>query len=192
MQHTESLERPEFDATLWMAIADSWWDLGKKTAPLIGDTLGPEQRDGHLRAWTQAVHENTEQDTDVVAAVTPEALDSFVRTALTLLERKYDGERIASDVQGLVDAAQYRISDDGNLLRFKESAEAFWAWEYLYLFEDLKYEEAGWITAVGRCERCKSFFIKSRKDQRFHSDACRKHVANQRFYKTRGRNKRRH
>lgn len=192
MQHTESLERPEFDATLWMAIADSWWDLGKRTAPLIGDTLEPEQREGCLRAWVTAVHESAEDDEDVIAAVTPASLETFVKTALALLERKYDGGVIAPEVQRLIEPARYQISDDGKLLRFDESPEAFWAWEYVYLFEDLKYEEAGWLTAVARCERCKAFFIKSRKDQRFHSDACRKHVANQRFYKTRGRNKRRH
>lgn len=192
MHHTESEERPEFDATLWMAVADSWWDLGKKTAPLVGETLTAEQREGHLRAWVKTVHESADGDDDVLAAVTPDTLDTFIRTALALLERKFEGEKIANDVQSLVEPARYRVRDDGNLLRFDESADAFWAWEYLYLFEDLKYDEAGWMTAVGRCERCKSFFIKSRKDQRFHSDECRKHVANQRFYKTRGRNKRRH
>lgn len=189
LQHTEG---PEFDATLWMAIADSWWDLGRRSAPLIGDTLLAEQRDGYLSAWAKAVHEGAEGDEDVIAAVTPAALDTFVRTALGLLERKYGGGAIAEELQRLVEPAKYRISDDGKLLRFDESPEAFWAWEYVFLFQDLKYEEAGWLTAVGRCERCDAFFIKSRKDQRFHSDACRKHVANKRFYKNRGRNKRRH
>ena len=192
MNYTESPEAPDFDATLWLAVADSWWDLGKKTAPLIGDTLTAEQREGHLRAWVNAVHEDADDDDELKAAMTPEALDGFVRTGLDLLERKYNGGQIADDVQRLIDHARYRISDDGNLLRFGETPAAFWAWEYIYLFEDLKYDDPGWTTAVGRCEMCKAFFIKARKDQRFHSDACRKRAANQRFYKTRGKNKRRH
>jgi hypothetical protein len=190
IQHTESQAAEEFDATLWMALADSWWDLGKKMAPFVGDTLTAGQREGQLRAWVKAVHDDA--DDEVKAAVTPHALAAFVRTALNLLERKYSGELIAEDVQRLIEHARYRISDDGRLLRFGETPEAFWAWEYVYLFEDLKYDEPGWTAAVARCETCKAFFVKARKDQRFHSDACRKRAANQRFYKTRGKSKKRH
>jgi hypothetical protein len=189
-EHTDTLDGEEFNATLWMALADSWWDLGKKTAPLIGPDLSNEKRQAHLHDWAENVREDA--DDEVKAAVTPERLETFVITALDLLKRKYHGEAISEEVQRLIEHARYKITDDGNRLKFGETPEAFWSWEYVYLFEDLKFEEAGWLTAVGMCESCSAFFIKSRKDQRFHNDACRKQAANKRFYKTRGRTKKRH
>ena len=78
--HTETTDTPEFDATLWMALADSWWELGKRTAPLIGERVTKEEREGHIRSWVRLIQENV--DEGVKAAVTPEALNEFVRTCL--------------------------------------------------------------------------------------------------------------
>lgn len=191
INHTDE-EPAEFDPTLWMALADSWWELGRKLSPFAGDALTAEQKAALVAAWVAGVRSGAEDDDeDLKAAVTPEALTTFIDNALRLLERKYKGEPIAAELQTLVDGARYRISDDGTRLSFHETPEAFWAWEYVYLFEDLKYDDPGWETAVGYCDGCRAFFVKSRKDQRFHADACRKKAANKRFYKTRGKSKRR-
>lgn len=187
--YTDS-EPEEFDATLWMALADTWWDLGRRLAPFVGDTLPEEEKEGKLRSWVTEIHAGTDDD-EVIAAVTTDALRTFVRNALELLEQKYRGQTIAARVQSLITDARYDVADDGRRLKFGENSAAFWAWECVFLFQELTYDDPGWETAVGFCDGCSAFFLKTRKDQRYHADVCRKKAANKRFYKTRGKLKRR-
>ena len=184
MIETDMIERKEeFDPFLSLVLADTWWDLGRRLAPFIGDSGSQEQKTASLRDWVSEA--KVDQDTDVIEALATDQLLRFVTTALALLERKYEGADIAADVRELVADARYDISDDGRMLTFIETPEAFWAWEYLYLFKEMhSTNEPDWTTAVGRCEGCTVFFVKTRIDQRFHNDACRKKAANLRFYRS--------
>lgn len=181
---TNASPRPDFDPVLSMAVAGSWWDLGRRLAPFAGEAASPEQQTAALRDWAAAILKD-EDDQDVIDAVTEDGLRTFVATVLPVLERKFDGREIAAEVQRLISAASYYVSDEGHRLNMKETSEAFWAWEYLYLFNDMHWtHKSDWITAVSRCAECNVFFIKTRIDQRFHSDACRKKAANLRFYRS--------
>ena len=175
-------QRADFDPVLSMALADSWWDLGKKLAPFTAGSATTEQQTAFLRGWAAEVRDD--EDPDVVAAVTPDRLQLFVATVLTLLERKFEGGDIAEDVRALIADARFDVCDDGRRLRMTETPEAFWAWEYVYLFTEMhSTSKSDWTTAVGRCSECNVFFVKTRTDQRFHGDACRKRAANVRFYR---------
>jgi len=184
--------RQDFDPWLATAVADSWWDLGRKLAPFTAGSDPAEQQVAFLRDWAASIHKD--EDADVIAAVTPERLRQFVTTVLHLLERKFEGDNVAEDVRRLIADARYDVSDDGRRICFTETPEAFWAREYLYVFTEMhSTNRSDWTTAVGRCGECNAFFVKTRSDQRFHSDLCRKRAANLRFYRnSRAKSKGRH
>jgi hypothetical protein len=189
LQNDTTTERAEFDPVLSMAIADTWWELGKRLSPFVGDAVSSAQKAAALEDWVaeilkaRSTDEEREVDRDIVSALTPERLGTFVETALALLERKYNNESIARDVHTLIKEASCDVVDAPNRrLEMPETPDAFWAWEYLSLFTEMRSSnKSDWTIAVGNCEKCKQFFVKTRSDQRFHNDTCRKEAANVRF-----------
>ena len=83
---TEADPRPDFDPVLSMAVAGSWWDLGRRLAPFTGDAASAEQQTASLRDWAAAILKD-EDDQDIIDAVTEDGLRTFVGTVLPLLER---------------------------------------------------------------------------------------------------------
>lgn len=182
-------ETQAFDPYLGLAVAPSWWVLGRWTNRLRSAKDKPE-RMAVLQAWAREVWEGSD-DCDPVRkarAVTSAALERFAGTVLSLLKAKYDGKPIADKVRRLIKTNEHAIRDDGRYLIIDEDAATFWSVEYALLFDELDseaFEPPGWLNAVGICEneRCGRFFVKQRIDNRFDSDKCRTNSANRAAYK---------
>jgi len=180
-QNDTDREAPEFNASLPMHLVDTWWQLGRRLSPFVGSGTSELRRDVFIEEWLASAREGSESD--ALSALTAEKLREFIATALSVLEDKFEGRDVADRVALLIAAATFDVADEGRLLRLTEKPDAFWSWEYLYLFTELHAEnKPSWLTAVGRCQHCTLFFVKSRSDQRFHDDSCRKMSANKRFY----------
>jgi hypothetical protein len=185
-------EQQIFDPYLGLAVAGSWWVLGRWTNRLQSAETESSRSDV-LQAWATAVWDDVQDCSPVrkTGAVTPEALDIFAGTVLSLLKDKFEGKPIADAVSRLIRPNHLSVRDDGKFIVIDENVETFWAIEYVSLFGELDredFEPPGWLNAVGICEndRCKLFFIKQRIDNRFHSDRCRTNSANRGAYKRRG------
>ena len=177
----------EFDSYLGMALGETWWQLGRNFAKVLG-TSGESQQN-HLEAWAAKIRQKLAEDdlSEPLAGVTPEAILAFVKTTMAILENKYQGRDVAREVKRLTKKiGDYNLYDAGQYLNYQEPVDVFWAVEYDFLFRnlDVSYKGGGWLNAVSRCEDsdCRAFFIKSRTDQRHHSDACRTRSANRRAY----------
>lgn len=178
-----------FDSSLGSAIADSWWALGKLLAPFHRDERDESKAEAAIAYICQFFEDGTAQWTeDTVNALTPERLRAFAEDLNDLLERKYHGGPIAAEVLSRVrHSSNYTADEAKQFLRLRESPDVWWANEYRVIFNDLAERTEGhaWLEAVTVCanDRCRRFFVKRRPDQRFHSEACRARVANQRSYR---------
>jgi hypothetical protein len=177
-----------YDPYLGLAVADSWWALGRWVNRLrASQTTG--ERSKIAREWADEV--NLDDDPAIDYAVSPKELIAFADTIIDLLERKFNGEGIASEVNSLVaPIGQVRYEDDETFLTRRENSAAFWALEYYFLFDDMeRRDNSVWSRAVGYCdnEPCRKFFIRQRIDNRFDSEKCRTNAANRKYYKRRSR-----
>jgi hypothetical protein len=180
-------EAEEFDGYLGLVLADTWSQLGKNVARVFA--VDGEAREQRLEEWTNKARADLAEAgmNEPIGGVTAPAILSFVETVLDLLEQKFDGKPIAHKVRRLTrNANAFNVYDDGQYLDMQEPAEVFWSVEYDFLFSkmDKSIGGGGWINAVTRCADpdCGKFFIKSRSDQRHHSDACRTRAANRKAY----------
>lgn len=168
-----------FDPYLGLAVADSWWILGRRLNKLrIAKTEAA--RTVALETWAKEVWDASDDCATVrrLNVVTSTSLDLFASNVLRLLAAKYRGESISAEVHGLVHPTDYAIRDEGRFLIFDETAATFWSLEYYMLFSELDsegFEPPGWLRAVGICEneRCNRFFIRQRIDNRFDTESCR-------------------
>ncbi len=179
----ENLDDQGYDPHLGLAIARTWWELGRWTNRLRS-AGGKAERLAVAREWADEVNERGVRKLGL--EVLPRDLSVFVEKLLPLLERKFDGGAIASEATKLVAPMRFTYEDRGRFLEVRETHAAFWAAEYYYLFGDLKrFETRTWLNVVGYCENeaCKRFFIRQRIDNRFDSDRCRTNAANREYYK---------
>lgn len=181
--------KEKFDPWLGLTIADTWQALGQQIGR-VRDDEGEFDTD-KLTKWAAAVID--ESGDDLVDIVTPISLQRFVETALRLLESKAKGESIGDQVKRLVRRRRFQSikvaeKPGSRYLELFEPESVFWAVEYQFLFEGLdtpaKANEKGWLQAVGFCDRCGAFFVKARREQRFHSNACRVEFTKSSGYKT--------
>ena len=180
-------EDDEFDPWIGLLLGDTWWKLGKNFAAVLN--VSGDKRAESLENWAADLRVKLADDEmhESVEGMTAEALMRFVETVIELLERKFNCEKISSDVHRLTHHGNnFNLYDDGQYLDFQEPPDAFWATEYNFLFADLDktHSGGGWVNAVGRCAdpECNIFFIKSRSDQRHHTAACRTRSANRQSY----------
>jgi hypothetical protein len=183
----EEEEVDEFDPFLGLLLGETWWKLGKNFGPAL--TGSDDDRAAYLAKWSAELREQLleEEMKESLDAINPDSLRQFISTAMSLLEKKYDHGNIAKDVDRLTKKAnEANIYDVGQYIDIQEPTEVFWANEYDFLFRDLvkPLEGRGWLNAVARCaaSSCQTFFIKQRKDQRYHTDACRTRTANREAY----------
>jgi hypothetical protein len=172
-------------------LGETWWKFGRNVARILSVT--GDERERRLEEWAGEVrHELAENGmTEPIGGITPAAILTFVRTVMDVLEQKFDGKPIAKIVRRLTKKAnEFNVYDDGQYIDIQEPADVFWAVEYDFLFSAMDKEKAagGWLNAVARCadDDCRTFFIKSRSDQRHHSDACRTRSANRKAYERNG------
>ncbi len=169
------------DRYLGLATVDTWPQLGK----LLSDRDDPAA----LRQWASDIKRNLSGSQ--AEAMVIDKLAEFAKNIFRLLERKHDGRDIAAEVQNLTKpAAKFRFIDEPKnkqYLRGEEPLDVFWALEYQYMFDELvePTKGAGWLEHVAHCKdtECKKFFIKSRRNQEFCSEACRVRFGNREFYK---------
>lgn len=177
-----------YDPYLGLSVADSWWELGRHINRLRAAESKAEQLE-IAGKWADEL--NAEDDPNVDYSVKATELVEFADNITDLLERKFNGEPIAADVNRLMAPMHgLRYEDDEQFLVRRESGEVFWAIEYAYLFEDLRRRDfSAWSKAVGYCENetCGKFFIRQRIDNRYDSDKCRTNAANRKYYKRRPR-----
>jgi hypothetical protein len=175
---SEPAGKERFDPWLGLTIADTWQDLGQQIGR-VRDDKGKFNTE-KLTKWAAAVI--SESGDDMAAIVTPSSLQRFVETSLRVLEAKAKGESIRAHAKRLVRRRRFQSikveeKPGSRYLDLFEPESVFWAVEYQLLFEGLgtpsKANDEGWLQAVGFCDGCGSFFVKARRDQRFHSDACR-------------------
>ena len=187
--HEAAADEPVgYDPYLGLAVADSWWILGRWVNRLRAAETGAEKVQ-IAREWADEV--NADDDPGIDYTVKPKELIAFTDTIIDLLERKFSRKPIASDVTRLVTPmGEVGFADDDQFLRRHENSRVFWALEYYFIFDDLdRRENSVWSRAVGYCdnEGCQKFFIRQRIDNRFCSDKCRTNVANRKYYKRRTR-----
>ncbi|HEV2738714.1 MAG TPA: hypothetical protein VGU66_09060 [Candidatus Elarobacter sp.] len=170
-------ETDEFDPELNLALAPSWWQLGKRFAAVLNSEDG--ERNQVLEEWTAATRRQLEEDgmNEPIGGITPETVMDFVTTVMDVLERKFDGKSIAKEVVSRTRKAnKINVYDDGQYLNIQEPSDTFWAVEYDFVFSrlDRSMASGGWLNAVARCADldCKQFFVKARKDQRYHTSEC--------------------
>lgn len=189
-------DRARFDPSYSGILVPTWGKLGYWTQQLMHAEDDVSRRKV-LDEWTEEIHEEhaerwprTRQA--VEQAVTPDAIDRFVKTVLDLLERKFTGKPIAARVNELIAPLKLTASDDDGYLSMPYSPRSLWAEEYLLIFTDLARprDGKGWHDAVHYCNKCKRFFIRARRDQKFCSDKCRTDVGNARTYQQRKQKKR--
>jgi hypothetical protein len=183
----KSAENEEFDPTLGLLLGETWWQFGKNVARVR--TMAGDERQRWLEEWAADVRVNLAEGgmTEPLGGITPAALLAFVEAVMDALEQKFDGKPIAKIVRRLTKKANdFNVRDDGQYLDIQEPPEVFWAVEFDFLFSkmDKAIRGGGWLNAVARCadDDCRTFFIKSRSDQRHHSDACRTRSANRKAY----------
>lgn len=184
-------EPDEFDPSLGLLLGDTWWKLGKNIARILA--VDGEVRSRRLEEWCEEVRTDLADSgmNEPMGGVTPAAILTFVETVMGVLEHKFDGKPIAETVRRLTKRANaFNVYDEGQYLDIQEPTDVFWAVEYDFLFSkmDKAIGGGGWLNAVARCadDDCKKFFIKSRSDQRHHSDACRTRSANRKAYERSG------
>lgn len=177
-----------YDPYLGLAVADSWWSLGRWVNRLRAAGTSAE-RSAIAREWADDV--NADDDPAIDYTVKPRELIVFTDTIVELLERKFNGKPVAPEVNGLVaPIGQVRYEDDEVFLTRRENSAAFWALEYYFLLDDLeRRDNSEWSKAVGYCDNdaCGKFFIRQRIDNRYDSDKCRTNAANRKYYKRRSR-----
>ncbi len=176
-------QEQNFDPYIGSYIATTWWDLGKQISELEKPKTNKNQ---HFDDWLTSIRTEAEKS----QIVNPDDLirtdlQCFISNLLRLLESKYHSDDIANELRELIDVPDFvgTITDHGQYIRYNESARGFWASEYDRIFDSLRFPQKGgkgWLEAVTTCgyASCNKFFIKSRRDQRFHSDTCRAKTAN--------------
>jgi hypothetical protein len=173
----------DYNAAIGIITFDTWWELGQFSARLceartetdkvalakkhLADGDAPKTHREEFPRWKP---------------LNPKRLVAFVETVVGLLEKKYDGHGIASEVERLCVGGRISARDDGDHLVVQEDDDRFWATEYAGLFTELTPGRSrdDWRYAVARCadEGCKAFFVKRRANQLYHSDKCRFNRAN--------------
>jgi hypothetical protein len=184
---TESDEPVGYNPYLGLAVADTWWDLGRWVNRLRAAETSAE-RAKIAREWADEVNAD---DDPRDYSVNPGELISFAHIIVDLLEQIFNGKPIAAEVNRLIaPVRQLRYEDDGRFLTRRENRAVFWAVEYSYLFDDLeRRDNSVWSKAVGYCDNdaCRKFFIRQRVDNRYDRDKCRTNAANRKYYKRRTR-----
>jgi hypothetical protein len=175
---TKPAGKGRFDSWLGLTIADTWEALGQHIGRVRNDK---EKFDTEaLTKWAAAVI--GESGDKLARILTPISLQRFVVTSLRVLEAKAKGKSVRAKAKRLVRRRRFQSikveeKPGSRYLDIFEPQSVFWAVEYQRLFEALgtpdRADDEGWLQAVGFCDGCGSFFIKARRDQRFHSDACR-------------------
>src|SRR5215469_9710258 len=86
----------DFDPSLGLEIADTWWALGRWTTRLReADTEA--KRNAVAKEWADGINADSAKFPDSDLTVKPPDLRRFVEKILSLLERKYRAERIGSE-----------------------------------------------------------------------------------------------
>jgi len=179
----------EFNPYLGMYLGETWWKLGSNISRALFGSQKAQQN--YCISWAKSIQEKLKHDemSESVDAISSANLYEAANTIMSLLKKKYNSESIARDVSRLTEGAnEEKITDDGQYLNSEEPPNVFWAIEYSILFNDLakpsKNKGKGWLNAVAICEdpECKEFFVKGRKDQRFHTAGCRTRTANREAY----------
>lgn len=183
-------ESPEFDPAVDMAVADTWWALGRRIHAFHPDEPADRRRAAAVEWIEHLLRDGKEEDwyDDALAALTPEQLQAFAEDLHALLERKYRGEPIGNEVlKRVLPSANFTVDESDQFLELRESIHVWWANEYRQIFLEMERDERApnWTFAAGYCanEGCKRFFIKRRPNQRYHSEACQARAANQRSYR---------
>ncbi len=183
-------EAPDFEPTIGLAIADTWWALGRRL-----HAFHPDEPADHRRAaaveWIEYLFKDGEKEDwydDALVALTPAQLQTFAEDLHALLERKFRGEPIGKDVlERIRPSAGFTIDESEQFIELRESVDVWWANEYREVFLEMEKREKSpsWTFAGAYCanERCKRFFIKRRPNQQYHSEACQARSANQRSYR---------
>jgi hypothetical protein len=175
---TKPAGKDRFDPWLGLTIADTWEALGQQIGR-VRDDEGKFDTE-KLTKWAAAVI--SESGKDLARIVTPSSLQRFVETSLRVLEAKAKGKSIRAQAKRLVRRRRFQSikveeKPGSRYLDLSEPESVFWAVEYQLLLEGLgtpsKANDEGWLQAVGFCDGCGSFFVRARREQRFHSDACR-------------------
>jgi hypothetical protein len=180
----------EFDPYIGITVADTWPKLGRLLATVQSEAPRPEVLI-NLKRWIDELWDDNEVPyDDALKAITPLRLLKFARDVQGLLERKFSGESIASEIRDRIAACgNFEIREEKTFVDLYEPPRVWWANEYRVLFADLVQPKSGksWLHAVALCanEDCLKFFVKQRSDQRFHSEVCRARAANQRAYSRR-------
>jgi hypothetical protein len=180
-------EHRSYAPYLGLCVAPTWGDLARWTNRVRAATTDDEQG-AIARDWADEV--NGRHDPQREVEVTARELIAFTDTVVNLLERKFNGEPIANEANQLI--APMRglvIKDHERDVLLSENSDVFWAFEYYFLFSQLRSRDSVWWKAVGKCdnEKCGKFFIRQRADNRFDSDKCRQNAANRKFYQRRAR-----
>jgi hypothetical protein len=183
-------EPPEFDPSIDMVIAETWWALGKRINAFHPDEPADHRSAAALEWIAHLFKDSNSEDwyDDARAALTPEQLRTFAEDLHGLLERKYRGESIGNEVLERVrPSSNFTFDESDQFLELRESVEVWWANEYRQIFFEMeRYErKPNWTVAAANCanEACGRFFIKRRPNQRYHSEACQARAANQRSYR---------
>lgn len=170
----------QFDAGLGLNMAETWWELGKLLA---------DRED--VRALAKVVSRvRDDLPTWQCNVMTLPRLQDFLTKANRLLKEHYQGKDISREAESLMNPANYRISAKrvGNDLQITEPVDLFWAQEYETLLLGLEPDRGDSIPVahvMGTCEdpKCNEFFVRSRSDQRYHSEKCRMRVASRKAYR---------
>jgi hypothetical protein len=168
-------------AELGMLLAGSWTELGELMA-LANDDAG-------LKRWREKVAAGGADPDFIRGCLTVAKMKSFISTTYALLQRKFEGKSIASDVKNLiapsVDEPTPDPVDHGSYLQLgeTETVDAWWATEYTLLFAELAPpveadRSDDWMRFAGKCAKCGKFFVKQRSHQLFDSSVCRQSYHN--------------
>jgi hypothetical protein len=182
-------ESSDFDPTVGLAVAETWWALGRWLQAFHRDEPAERRRDA-AHEWIAHLFKDGKDEwvDDAAAALTPDRLQVFAEDIYALLERKYRGGSIGDDVlERMRHSAGFRVDESGQFVHMRESAEVWWANEYreVFLALDEREKSPSWTFAAAYCanENCKRFFIKRRPNQRYHSESCQARSANKRSYR---------
>ena len=170
-----------------LAVAPTWGDLARWINRVLAAATDAE-RVAIANEWSDEINRFNDPEFDY--SVAPLELIAFTETAVNLFERKLHGEPIADKANELIaPMRELVIEDRGKRLIGRQNGNAFWAFEYYFLFTQLMLRNSAWWNAVGYCENetCRKFFIRHRADNRFDSDKCRQNAANRKHYRRRVR-----
>lgn len=180
-------EQARFHPDLGLAIADTWWDLGR--------LLSKRDNDAALEAQLIRIRKDAPE---FASSLNLRPLKRFLATAYELLRKKFNREPIAESAASLGRTGPpCEYFDDGQYLDWKEPDSVFWANEYDVLFRDLAPPLSGepsWLSAAAICadNRCKQgFFIRSRSNQDYCSYNCRMRAYGRDAYRKLHRKRRR-